>query len=101
MAKRVTPYDYFTKFFPGGAKAEPKEAKKEANPAEKQPQQAPEPKIIYVDKPYPVQVPAKPTEMGNPNTNTNHIPWGLITIVSVVGIISLSIVAIVVGGKKS
>lgn len=35
------------------------------------------------------------------DTNTEkQIPWGLIGVISVVGLISLAIVAVVVGGKK-
>ena len=35
------------------------------------------------------------------NTNTEkQIPWGLIGVLSIVGLISLAIVAVVIGGKK-
>jgi len=100
MAKRMSPYDYFANLSPAGGSSQPENIEQKINETINQiKQQPPEPKIVYVDKPYPVEVP-KLIEIGSPNANTSEIPWGLITIVSIVGIISLSIVAIVVGGKK-
>lgn len=99
MAKRMSPYSYFTELSPAGGSPQPENIGQKINQAvNKVREQTPEPKIIYVDKPYPVEVP-KPVEAGNPNTNY-QIPWGLITILGIVGIVSVSIVAIVVGGKK-
>ena len=95
----MTPYDYFANLSPAGGSPQPENTEAKINQVvNKVREQTPEPKIIYVDKPYLVKVP-KPVEVGNPNTNY-QIPWGLITILGIVGIISVSIVAIVVGGKK-
>ncbi len=99
MAKRMSPYSYFAELSPAGGSPQPENVEQKINQAvNKVREQVPEPKIVYVDKPYPVEV-SKPVEVGNPNTNY-QIPWGLITILGIVGIISVSIVAIVVGGKK-
>lgn len=99
MAKRMSPYDYFANLSPAGGSPPPENIERKINQAvNNMREQAPEPKVVYVDKPYPVEVP-KPIEAGNPDTNY-QIPWGLITILGIVGIISLSIVAIVIGGKK-
>lgn len=89
MAKRMSPYSYFAELSLGEIKPWV------SQPKNKQP---PEPKVIYVDKPYPVEIP-KPVEVGSPSSNTYSIPWGLITILGIVGILSVSIVAIVVGRK--
>ena len=100
MAKRMTPYSYFAELSPAGGSPQPENTEAKINQVvNKVREQTPEPKIIYVDKPYPVEV-LKPVEIGSPNANTSEIPWGLITMLGIVGIISVAIVAIVVGGKK-
>lgn len=103
MQKRMKPFDYFTALSPGApGRVKPQQdmSNSEIYKAINQiKQQAPEPKIVYVDKPYPVEVP-KPIEMGNPNGNNEKIPWGLITVLGIVGIVSVAIVAIALGGKK-
>ena len=100
MAKRMTPYSYFAELSPAGGSPQPENVERKINQAvNNMREQAPEPKIVYVDKPYPVEVP-KPVEVGSPNANDYKIPWGLIALVGIVGIVSVSIVAIVVGGKK-
>jgi len=100
MAKRMTPYSYFAELSPAGGSPQPENIEEKINQAvNRAREQTPEPKIVYVDKPYPVEVP-KPVKVGSPNNNNYQIPWGLITILGIVGILSISIVAIVVGGKK-
>ena len=99
MVKRMNPQDYFTGISPTEVKPGLSTSEKVAQVVEKVREQAPEPKIIYVDKPYPVEVP-KLVEAGNPEINS-QVPWGLITILGIIGIVSLGIVAIVVGGKKA
>lgn len=96
----MTPYNYFTGISPGGGSPQPEAPKEKIKQAVNKVRQQPpvEPKVVYIDKPYPVEVP-KQVQVGNPNNNYK-IPWGLITILGIVGIVSVSIVAIVIGGKK-
>lgn len=98
MVKRMSPYSYFAELSPAGGSPQPENTEAKINQVvNKVREQTPEPKVIYVDKPYPVEVP-KPIEIGSPNANYD-IPWGLITILGIIGIVTVGIVAIVVGRR--
>ena len=105
MQKRMTPYSYFAELSPAGKSSSPENIQQKINQAVNNiREQAPEPKIVYVDKPYPVEVP-KPVEMGNPDGNNGKTPWGLIILFGIigmvtVGMVTVGIVAIISGGKK-
>jgi|GEM_PF-5851698 len=105
MAKRVSPEDYFTKLSPREIK--PQETKsseisKVYEAINELKQQIGGPKVVYVDKPYPVEV-ERPIHAGETNTSSNSSNstlWGIIAIVGIVGIVAVSIVAIIAGRRK-
>jgi len=54
-----------------------------------------------VSSPEPTPIPTSQPQIAYTNeVPKTEIPWGLIGIISIVGIITLGIVAVVVGGKK-
>lgn len=58
--------------------------------------------ILIEGEPVPPepQPPIQYVPLAGVNAAKGDIPWGLIGVISVVGLISLAIVAVVVGGKK-
>lgn len=78
------------------------EDKAEVQPASPETAHAPSPpspQIVYVPQPYPAK--QEPAQLGSNNntTTTNPMPWGLIGVISVVGLIVLGVVAVSIGRK--
>lgn len=89
MIERTTPSNYFST---------------EAAKIEEQKALANSVNDVYfngVSDPQPTPTPTSQPQIAYTNdVPKSEIPWGLIGLVSIVGLISLAIVAVVVGGKK-
>lgn len=98
----MAPEDYFGNFYPNPVSSGTKDVQtlvKEIAERLNKIEQPKQPQIVYVPQPIPTPAPQVATQATNTTPSDNKIPWGLIAIVGIVGIVVLGIVAVSTRGK--